>query len=55
VKKNLRGLRENLKYKIQTIMMRIMLQLAEMNIPPIESPTPAPSSLDSILKKENFV
>jgi hypothetical protein len=50
----LRGLRENSKHKIQTIMMRIMLQLAEINRPPIVIPTPAPSSLDSILKEEEF-
>ena len=35
-------------------MMRIMLQLAEINMPPIVIPTPAPSSLDSILKDEEF-
>ena len=31
-----------------------MLQLAEINRPPIVIPTPAPSSLDSILKEEEF-
>ena len=54
LRENLKGLSENSKHKIQTIMMRIMLQLAEINRPPIVIPTPAPSSLDSILKEEDF-
>ena len=36
---------------MNAIMMRMMLQLAEMNMPPILIPTPPPSSLDSILKE----
>ena len=43
-----------IRINMNAIMMRIMLQLAEINRPPIVIPTPAPSSLDSILKEEDF-
>ena len=43
-----------IRINMNAIIMRIMLQLAEINRPPIVIPTPAPSSLDSILKEEDF-
>ena len=37
--------------KMEAIMMRIVLQLAEMKTPPMVIPVPDPSSLDSTLNR----
>ena len=37
--------------KMEAIMMRIVLQLAEMKTPPMVIPVPDPSSLDSTLSR----